>query len=147
MLSRCQPYPLGGPLGLHRAPFFAHPKCASKFASKKRQKSAKIIDFGFPKWIQNRRFFEYFGEMTIFQKSCSRRGESSIFKVWTLPKTIQHRRKIDARNVLFFNIDFLGFGLDFGASWASKSAALFAAPGVLNPTAFYVCIDILLFLA
>ena len=38
---------------------------------------------------------------------------------------------------------FSGFGLDFGASWASKSAALLAAPGVLNPTAFYACINIL----
>ena len=34
-------------------------------------------------------------------------------------------------------------GLDLGASWASKSAALLAAPGVLNPTAFYACINIL----
>ena len=37
-----------------------------------------------------------------------------------------------------------GLGLDFGASWASKSAALLAAPGVLNPTAFYACLNILL---
>ena len=41
---------------------------------------------------------------------------------------------------------FWGSGLDFGASWASKSAALLAAPGVLDPTAFYACINILLFL-
>ena len=32
----------------------------------------------------------------------------------------------------------------FGGSWASKSAALLAAPGVLDPTAFYACINILL---
>ena len=37
-----------------------------------------------------------------------------------------------------------GFGLDVGRSLGSKSAALLAAPGVLNPTAFYVCINILL---
>ena len=30
--------------------------------------------------------------------------------------------------------------------WASKSAALLAAPGVLKPTAFFACINILLFL-
>ena len=32
---------------------------------------------------------------------------------------------------------FSGSGLDFGGSWASKSAALLAAPGVLDPTAFF----------
>ena len=41
---------------------------------------------------------------------------------------------------------FSGFGLDFKRSWASKSAALLAAPGVLDPTAFYACINILHFL-
>ena len=41
---------------------------------------------------------------------------------------------------------FSDFGLDFGGSWASKSAALRAAPGVLDPIAFYACINILLFL-
>ena len=41
---------------------------------------------------------------------------------------------------------FSGFGLDLGGSWASKSAALLAAPGVLDATAFYACINILLFL-
>ena len=41
---------------------------------------------------------------------------------------------------------FSGFGLDFGASWASKSAALLAAPGVLDPTVLYACINILHFL-
>ncbi len=39
---------------------------------------------------------------------------------------------------------FSGFGVDFGRSWASKSAALLAAPGVLDPTAFYACLNILL---
>ena len=39
------------------------------------------------------------------------------------------------------------FCLDFGVSWASKSAALLAAPGVLNPTAFITCIKILLLLS
>ena len=35
---------------------------------------------------------------------------------------------------------FWGSGLDFGASWASKSAALLAAPGVLKPTAFLLAL-------
>ena len=35
---------------------------------------------------------------------------------------------------------FWGSGLDFGASWASKSAALLAAPGVLKPTAFMLAL-------
>ena len=34
----------------------------------------------------------------------------------------------------------------FGRVWASKSAALLAAPGVLDPTAIYSCITILHFL-
>ena len=41
---------------------------------------------------------------------------------------------------------FSSSDLDFGASWVSKSAALLAAPGVLDPTAFYACINILLLL-
>ena len=40
--------------------------------------------------------------------------------------------KNDAKNVLFLNIDFSVLGVHFGRSWASKSAALLAAPGVLN---------------
>ena len=50
-----------------------------------------------------------------------------------------------------------GFWIDFGRVWGefgcvlgefghSKSAALLAAPGVLNPTALYAGINILLFL-
>ena len=35
---------------------------------------------------------------------------------------------------------FSGFGLDLGRSWASKSAALLAAPGVLKPTAFMLAL-------
>ena len=46
----------------------------------------------------------------------------------------------------FLTSVFSGFGVDFGASWPPKSAALLAAPGVLEPTAFYACINILLFL-
>ena len=40
----------------------------------------------------------------------------------------------------FLTSIFSGFGLDFGASWASKSAALLAAPGVLKPTAFMLAL-------
>ena len=49
--------------------------------------------------------------------------------------------------MLFFDIDFLGFQTRFwrvlGLQLGAKSAALLAAPGVLKPTAFYACINIL----
>ena len=68
----------------------------------------------------------------------------------TLPKRGPNPLKIDAKNVLFFNIDFFGFRPRFwrvlGLQLGAKSAALLAAPGVLNPTAFYACINIVLFL-
>ena len=68
-----------------------------------------------------------------------------------LPKTLEKRcpnpYKIESKNVLFFNIDFFGFGLRFrrvlGLQDGAKSAALLAAPGVLDPTAFFACINIL----
>ena len=41
---------------------------------------------------------------------------------------------------------FSSSGLDFEGSSASKSAALLAAPGVLDPTGIYACINILHFL-
>ena len=50
--------------------------------------------------------------------------------------------------MLFFNIDFFRFRPRFwrvlGLQDGAKSAALLAAPGVLDPTAFYACINILL---
>jgi len=53
----------------------------------------------------------------------------------------QNPLKIDAENVLFFNIDFFGFWPRFwrvlGFQVGAKSAALLAAPGVSNPTAFF----------
>ena len=56
--------------------------------------------------------------------------------------------KIVFENVLFFDIDFWGFRPRFprvlGLQDGAKSAALLAAPGVLEPTAFYACINILL---
>ena len=65
----------------------------------------------------------------------------------TLPKRGPNPSKIDAKNVLFFNIDFFGFRPRFwrvlGLQLGAKSAALLAAPGVLNPTAFYACVDML----
>ena len=71
-----------------------------------------------------------------------------------LPKTIPKRRpnplKIDVKNMSFFNIVFFGFRPRFwkvlGLQDGAKSAALLAAPGVLNPTALYACLNILLFL-
>ena len=67
-----------------------------------------------------------------------------IFGPKNLPKTLPKRGpeppKIDAENVLFFNIVFFGFRPRFwkvlGLQLGAKSAALLAAPGVLNPTAF-----------
>ena len=47
----------------------------------------------------------------------------------TLPKSMP-------KTCCFLTSIFSGLGLDFGASWASKSAALLAAPGVLDPIAF-----------
>ena len=71
-----------------------------------------------------------------------------------LPKRPQNNSAGALRTVVFrfifalklsfvFDIVFSRFGSDFGGSWASKSAALLAAPGVLEPTAFYACINIL----
>ena len=73
----------------------------------------------------------------LFQKTYQKRFQN---EVRTLPKSMP-------KTWCFLTSIFSGFGLDFGRSWACKSAALLAAPGVLNPTAFYACINILLFLA
>ena len=58
--------------------------------------------------------------------------------------------KIYLENMLFFNIDFFAFWPRFwsllGLQDGAKSAALLAAPGVSNPTAFYACINILLYI-
>ena len=68
----------------------------------------------------------------------------------TLPKRGPNDEKIDAENVLIFNIDFLRFwprfGRVLGLQDGAKSAVLLAAPGVLDPIAIYVCINILLLL-
>ena len=71
-----------------------------------------------------------------------------------LPKTYPKRgpsdEKIDVKNDMLFNIDFFTFWPRFwspsGLQVGAKSAALLAAPGVLDPTAFYACINILHFL-
>ena len=76
---------------------------------------------------------------------------SCIFGQKNLPKTLPKRgpnpSKIDAKNMLFFNIHFYTFWPRFwrvlGLQVGAKSAALLAAPGVLDPTAFYACINIL----
>ena len=65
----------------------------------------------------------------------------------TLPKRGPNPSKFDAENVLLFNIDFFGFRPRFwsvlGLQLGAKSAALLAAPGVLKPTEFYACFNIL----
>ena len=62
----------------------------------------------------------------------------------TSPKPPPSRPKIDAKNASFFNIDFFGF---WGRFWSllglqdgAKSAALLAAPRVLDPTAFLLAL-------
>ena len=60
-----------------------------------------------------------------------------------LQNRVQNLEKSMSKMCCFLTSTFWGIGLDFGASWASKSAALLAAPGVLDPTAFYACINIL----
>ena len=69
----------------------------------------------------------------------------------TSPKRGPNPSKIDAKNVSFFSIDFFGFWTRFwtllGLQLGAKSAALRAAPGVLKPTAFFACINMLLFQA
>ena len=80
---------------------------------------------------------------------------SCIFGPKNLPKTLPKRdlnpSKIDAENVMFFNIVFFRFRPRFwrvlGFQHGAKSAALLAAPGVLDPTAFLLaltyCLDML----
>ena len=92
-------------------------------------------------------FLQYKMALGRFSSSCFLRG-------FGIQKTIQKPLKNHARatqksiskTCCFLTSIFSRFGLDFGASWASKSAALLAAPGVLKPTAFYACINILHFL-
>ena len=93
--------------------FFGFQNVVRNLLPKNMQKNAKIKDFGLPKWTQNPCFFAYFWETSIFQKSCSRRGGNSIFEVLSLPKRRPNPSKIDVKNVLFFNIDFLRFWLRF----------------------------------
>ncbi len=61
--------------------------------------------------------FKVFAKNVFLQFSC-------IFGPKNLPKTLPKRspndEKIDVENVLFLNIDFLGFRPRFGPSWASK---------------------------
>ena len=74
------------------------------------------------------------------------------FRAFSVQKTYQKpfqnevrtMKKSMSKTCWFLTSIFGGSGLDFGGSWASKSAALLAAPGVLDPTAFYACINILL---
>ena len=67
------------------------------------------------------------------------------------PKSRPELEKTDVEKQHVFGIVFFGFRPGF---WkvldlhvGTKSAALLAAPGVLEPTAFYACMNILLFLS
>ena len=93
------------------------------------KENAKIIDLGLPKSSRNALKFASFLKTLIFSKLSSRRGESSTFEVWSLPKAIQNRFKIDSKNMLIFNFDFFSFwtrfwsllGFQIGAKLALKA--------------------------
>ena len=89
--------------------FFAFRTALEKWHRKNIEKSAKIEDFGLPKPTPNPPKMASFLKTSIFEKSCSRRGEIAIFQVSGLPKRRPNPSKIDVKNVLFFNIDFFGF--------------------------------------
>ena len=106
-----------------------------------------IKGFGFPNPSQNEATIVFFLQTAIFEKSCSRLGEIAIFQVLGCWKPEPNPYEIVSENVVFFNIDFFGFRLRFrrvvGLQDGAKSAALLAAPGVLNPTAFFCARNIL----
>ena len=95
-------------------PLKNHSKTVSKTVSKKVSKNdAKMVENGSPQGSQN---------------------------ASKISKDLKNKKKIDVKNVLFFNIDFLRFRPRFwsllGLQLGAKSAALLAAPGVLDPAAF-----------
>ena len=106
--------------------FFAFRNACQNLHRKNVEKRAKIEDFGLPKPTPNPPKMASFLKTSIFEKSCSRRGEIAIFEVSGLPKRRPNPSKIDVKNVSFFNIDFFGFrprfwrvvGLQFGAKLA-----------------------------
>ena len=64
----------------------------------------------------------------------------------TLPKRGPNPCKIDAENVMLFNIVFLGFGLDFGRSWASNlEASWFLKPQKTSPAAHFYLLNLSVF--
>ena len=109
-----------------------------------------LLDFSdcfYPRFLENMHFASTGARFLRFSlKTCF-----CNFHAFSVQKTYQKPFQNEVRTLpksmptkLYFSTSiFWGFGLDFGASWASKSAALLAAPGVLNPTAFYACINIL----
>ena len=92
--------------------------------------------------------FNWFGRR--FERVFGRFFGPKIRTKSDLKKSVRQAKSIEKTNTKlmpktfrFSTSIFSGFGLDFGASWASKSAALLAAPGMLNPTAFFACLYIL----
>ena len=90
--------------------------------------------------------YEHICIVCLSEHEATRKYQKNLPK--TFPKGCPNPLKIDAKNVLLFNIVFFGFRHRFwrvlGLQDGAKSAALLAAPGVLDPTAFYACISILL---
>ena len=70
---------------------------------------SNFLWFGVQKWIQNHWFFNLFSTTSILQKSCSRRGGSSIFRVWSLQKSNKNRCK----NVFKKNLLKKGLKIEF----------------------------------
>ena len=105
--------------------------------------SVSSISLKYAFYLRKITIFEVSTTIMFFQLSC-------IFLPKNLPKPVQNDGqtlpKLTPKTYCLSTIIFSGFGVHFGSSWASKSAALLAAPGVLDPTAFYACINILLFL-
>ena len=84
-------------------------------------------------------YYEHISNVCLSEHNAMKKYRKNLPK--TLPKRGPNPLKIDAKNVLFFNIDFFGFRPRFwrvlGLQDGAKSAAQLAAPGVLKPTAFY----------
>ena len=80
-----------------------------------------FLRFGIQKCNQNQCFFEPSTKTSVLRKSCSCRGESSIFKVRSLKKSTQHR----CANAFEKNIEKMSLGHRFWrAFWPPKTSKI-----------------------
>ena len=77
--------------------------------------------FGIRKWSQHRPFFVTFSKTSILQKSCSRRGESSIFQVSSVQKSKKNRCQNALQNNFEKNAQKSSFCVNFGFPKPRKS--------------------------